>query len=190
MFPPIAKSSPSRPVLRILLPTLAAFAYWAAGGSARADLVLQGGDLRLVEEGGVIAPGNLSASGTAFAKDLLPGYPSTHTIPRLNDQLFGNSNSWIGDSAGTFAGVNFGATPVPVSSIAFGRDNHGGFTDRTLGVYTLQYTTVPNPDENTPAGSWITIGTLDYQFDDTDLAASFAARRGTIALQRIGGCAP
>ena len=164
MFPPIAKSSPSRPVLRILLPTLAAFAYWAAGGSARADLVLQGGDLRLVEEGGVIAPGNLSASGTAFAKDLLPGYPSTHTIPRLNDQLFGNSNSWIGDSAGTFAGVNFGATPVPVSSIAFGRDNHGGFTDRTLGVYTLQYTTVPNPDENTPAGSWITIGTLDYQF--------------------------
>ncbi len=31
--------------------------------------------------------------------------------------------------------------------------------------------------------------TLDYQFDDSEVAEPFARRLGTIALQRIGGCA-
>ncbi len=144
---------------RALLSTLALF---LTAGVLRAGVVLTGGGLTLVEEGGSIATGNLAATGTAFAKDLLPGFPA-HTIAHLNDQTFGNSNSWIGDSVGTFAGVSFGATPVPVYSIAFGRDNTGGFTDRTFGTYTLQYTTVANPSASTPDASWTTIGTLDYQ---------------------------
>lgn len=66
-----------RPLLRrSLVALLAAFLPL----SARAGLVLSGGGLALVEEGGSIAPGNLAASGTAFAKDLLPGYPGTHEI--------------------------------------------------------------------------------------------------------------
>jgi hypothetical protein len=137
-------------------------ACFALSASAHAGVVLSGGGLALVEEGGVIASGNLSATGTstAFAKDLLPGYPS-HQIPNLNDQLFGNAESWIGNTTGTFAGVSFGGTAVQVSSIAFGRDNNGVFTDRTLGTYTLQYTTAANPTNATTA--WTTIGTLNYQ---------------------------
>ena len=146
---------------RLSFPLLAAY---LAAGSVRAGVVLNGGGLTLVEEGGVIAPGNLAATGTAFARDVLLGFSNTHTISRLNNQIFGNSNSWIGQSSGTFAGISLGATPTTISSIAFGRDNTPfGFTDRTLGVYTLQYTTVPNPDASTT--SWITIGTLDYQSD-------------------------
>jgi parallel beta-helix repeat protein len=146
---------------QIFLPALSLLAACSfLSASVHAGVVLSGGGLTLVEEGGTIASGNLAASGTAFAKDLLPGFPA-HTISNLNDQLFGNGESWIGNSTGTFAGISLGATPVTISSIAFGRDNTiGGFTDRTLGLYTLQYTTQPNPTDATTA--WTTIGTLSY----------------------------
>ena len=142
-------------------------ACFALSASAHADVppgvVLSGGGLALVEEGGVIASGNLSALGTstAFAKDVLIGFSGTHDIAHLKDQNFGNGKSWIGNSTGTFAGVSFGGTAVRVSSFAFGRDNNGAFTDRTLGLYTLQFTTEANPTTATTA--WTTIGTLDYQ---------------------------
>jgi hypothetical protein len=81
----------------------------------------------------------------------------------LNDGLYGNEHSWINDIPAPFAGVSLGAS-ITVGYIAFGRDNTGVFTDRTLGLYTLQYTNVPNPSASTPEASWTTIGTLDYQF--------------------------
>ena len=122
--------------------------------------------LSRVEEGGTMDPtSNLaltSRSAVAFAKDLLPGYAPTHTIPNLNNGTSGNPSSWIGNSSNSFCGINLGAIPVPLSGIAFGRDNTGTFTDRTSGTYTIQYTTVPNPSASTPAASWITIGTLVY----------------------------
>lgn len=148
----------NRSPVRRALNLLAAWSFLST--AAHAQLVLSGGGLALVEEGGTLAPGNLAATGTAFAKDVLPGFAGTHEIAHLNDQLFGNGKSWIGNTSGTFAGVSFGATPVPISSIAFGRDNPGQFGDRTLGLYTLQYTTEPNPTDATTA--WTTIGTLDY----------------------------
>ncbi len=119
-----------------------------------------------VEEGGTMdAAGNLalaSKGAVAFAKDLLPGYAPTHTIPNLNNGTYGNSSSWIGNSLNSFCGINLGATPVTVGGLAFGRDNTGGFTDRTLGTYTVQYTTVPNPSAATPEGSWTTLASLVY----------------------------
>lgn len=122
--------------------------------------------LTRVEEGGTMdASANLalaSRGSVAFAKDLLPGYPDTHTIDRLNNGTYGNSSSWIGNSTNSFCGINLGATPVMVAGLAFGRDNTGGFTDRTDGTYTIQYTTVPNPSAATPDGSWTTINTLTY----------------------------
>ncbi len=124
-------------------------------------LVLNGGGLTLLEEGGTFGPGNLAPSGTAFAKDVLPGFPA-HTIAHLNDANFGNSNSWIANSARSFAGVSLGATPVRINEFAFGRDNQGVFSDRSLTRYTLQFTTVANPNAATPDASWTTIGTLDY----------------------------
>ena len=97
--------------------------------------------------------------GTAFAKDVILGgtLAPTHTIPNLNDGIYGNANSWIGDSEDSFAGIRF-ATPNTIAKIAFGRDNTGAFADRASGYYLVQYTREANPDGATPEASWFDIG--------------------------------
>ncbi len=112
------------------------------------------GQLELAEVGGTFADANFAAEsvgGVAFASDVLEGFAS-HQIPHLNDGIYGNSNSWIGNAVDPpFVGVAL-AAPATVASIAWGRDNGGEdqeFLDRHLGLYELQYTTVPNPDATT-----------------------------------------
>ena len=101
------------------------------------------------------------AGATAFAKDLVGNgaYAPTHTVAGLNDGIYGNPNSWIGNSAGSFAGIGF-PTLRQISRVAWGRDNTGTYFDRAEGTYTVQYTTVLNPNASTPAASWTTIGTI------------------------------
>lgn len=132
------------------------FSLTAFGG-----VVISGGGLALVEEGGGFAEGNVATNGTAFAKDEIGVGP--HTIAGVNDGSYGNSSSWIGGTPNSFVGIRFGAIPVPLYKVAFGRDNLGNFNDRAFGLYTLQYTTVADPDATTPDAAWMTIGTLDYQ---------------------------
>jgi hypothetical protein len=104
-----------------------------------------------------------------------------HRAVNLNDGLYGNANSWIpnfvgGDNA-PFGGIDFGRR-ILVRSFAWGRDNGnvagdccgGTLTDRALGVYVLQVTTMPNPGVNTPdacgpnpESGWVTVGTLNYK---------------------------
>lgn len=114
-----------------------------------------------IVEGGSATTSNLATRGIAFAKDLLPGFPADHTVPHLNDGIYGNPNSWIGNSTNSFAGISFGTRPIPINQIAFGRDNLGVHTTRAASHYTIQYTTAPNPGAGTPEGNWITIGTID-----------------------------
>ncbi|MCA9246764.1 MAG: NPCBM/NEW2 domain-containing protein, partial [Planctomycetales bacterium] len=138
----------------------------------------------LVQEGpvaanaGDAAPVNLATGRPAFALDVIAA--GTHSIAGANDGVYGNNSSWIsGGNTGTegaFIGVNLGASPVSdVQSIAFGRSNvlagdpcgGGVCTDRDTGVFTIQYTQVPNPgtalvttgDEST---GWVTIAAVDY----------------------------
>src|SRR5690349_19044297 len=72
--------------------------------SLHAGLVLSGGGLTLVEQGGTFAPDNLAAaSGGAIplgSSSLGPqiGVPF-HVIANVNDGLYGNGNSWIGGDA-------------------------------------------------------------------------------------------
>ncbi|MCF7673995.1 MAG: DUF5018 domain-containing protein [Akkermansiaceae bacterium] len=117
--------------------------------------------LTLVETGGGLMVPNYSTQpgATAFAKDLLGGGSyAVHQIAHVNDGVYGNSNSWIGnDSLNSFCGVSFGATAVSINIVAWGRDNTGGYGDRYSGTYTLEYTTEPNPNELT--ASWTLIGT-------------------------------
>jgi hypothetical protein len=87
----------------------------------------------------------------------------------VRDGIYGNSNSWIGDSLNSFVGIRFGAIGLPVGQIAFGRDNTGSFFDRAAGPYTIQYTMVPNPDAATPDALWLTIGTLTQGGNDAGL---------------------
>ena len=119
--------------------------------------------LQLEEVGGVGLATNYArqAGATAFAKDLLGNgqYAPTHTIPNLNNGSYGNGSSWIGNTANSFCGISFGATPVSLARVAWGRDNTGTYSDRTVGAYTLEYTAVANPGINTtvtgdPATGW------------------------------------
>lgn len=140
-------------------------------------ITLSGGGLTLVEEGpfGGTPPMNLARqTGAApFVIDSLAGYP-IHDFSHLNDGVYGNANSWIGNSGSPgYVGVRFGGQ-YPVSGIAFGRDNTGTYSDRTLGLYTLQYTRVAAPDTSTtftgnPDTGWATIGTMNYQSAGTGL---------------------
>jgi autotransporter-associated beta strand protein/T5SS/PEP-CTERM-associated repeat protein len=136
------------------------------------DVFLTNG-IELVEEGGVIAHGNLSSTGTAFAKDVIGVAP--HAIAGINNGSFGNASSWIGGSVDSFVGINLGGSKS-LDHIAFGRDNTGEFTDRSLGRYTLQYTTAANPNASTPDASWTTIGIMDYMSSAPGLFANPSER--------------
>ena len=113
--------------------------------------------------------GQLIADGTA-------GQHMTN----VNNGTYGNGSSWINGTfdvpspldtaspaggATSFIGIRFTNT-IAISSIAWGRDNTtGGSFDRWQTVYTLQVTTVANPDGGTTttgnaATGWVTIGTV------------------------------
>ena len=141
--------------------------------------IIPGGAATLVEQGGTFAPGNLagtSAGAVPFSSSELGaelGIPF-HRSVNINDEVYGNSNSWIGGDANPyprpFVGVALNS-PSTIESLAFGRSNltsgdpcaGGVCTDRTLGLYELQYTTEPGPAAATPDASWVSIATLDYQ---------------------------
>ena len=149
--------------VRILVPSAG-----LGGGTAIDEIEVYGiagtRTLRPIEEGGEFAEDNLATAGTAFAFDLLGdgSFAPTHTIENVNNGSYGNGSSWIGNSENSFVGINLGANPVTLASIAFGRDNTGGFSDRSVGTYTLQYTTTANPDETTADEQWMTIGEIVY----------------------------
>ena len=105
-----------------------------------------------------------------------------HLIRNVNDGLYGNSNSWISSlglsgEAGEqdeFIGLSFGKI-IPVSSIAWGRDNGntetdacgGTCKDRSIGIYTIQYTLIDNPDETTEETDdaktgWQNLASVEY----------------------------
>jgi hypothetical protein len=138
---------------------------FAAALPARAQLTLN-------QVGGAIGGGNYGTQGStsAFGFDEIgAGTIPIHKIPNIRDGVFGNGNSWIGDSPNSFVGLNFGATAVPVGQVAWGRDNTGNFFDRTAGTYTVHYTQVPSPGTalpvtGDPATGWATIGSVNYLF--------------------------
>ena len=113
-----------------------------------------------------------------------------HVTTALNDGRYGNSNSWIGGEGNSpaFGGIAFGGT-FNLTSFAFGRDNGnnvndlqangylGQLPDRSIGLYTLQFTAVASPSAGTPvtgssATGWETVGTLNYAADDDAVLGS------------------
>ncbi len=115
--------------------------------------------------------GNLStrSGATAFADSTLPNYPQ-HRVEYLNDGIYGNEHSWISNAKSSpAAGIDLGGM-CRVDAIAFGRNN-GGKTphkDRCDGIYTIQYTTEPNPRE-TDATQWRVLGTVQFDSRSTDV---------------------
>jgi hypothetical protein len=135
------------------------------------------GALILQETGGTFDTNNLATGtgATAFAKDV-SSFGGVHQISELNDGVFGNSNSWIGGSDPSFAGINLNGS-FSIQSVAWGRDNNNNppypapanppYGDRNRGIYTLQYTTVSSPNELTSdtgnaTTGWLTIDSITY----------------------------
>jgi len=138
----------------------------AGGAVTNGQLVLTGGGLSLVEEGGMIDLNNLAsptAKAVPFALDVVPGGPS---IDNLTDGVFGTSSVWLGNGAASGSGPFVGLTlpeATEIRSFAFGRDNAGSAVDRAQGVYRLEFTNVPSPSAATPDTAWLPIGTLEYR---------------------------
>lgn len=129
---------------------------------------------------GAIVPSNdalASQGAVAFTSSDLALGP--HVASSINDGFYGNSNSWIGANGdpNPFIGVRFDAA-TDVRSVAWGRDNGNDvegaqWMDRSLGVYTLQFTLVADPDASTvdtgdPSTGWQTIATFNYLSNSDD----------------------
>jgi hypothetical protein len=157
------------------LNVLAVEVHQTAPAPASTGIALNGGGLALAEEGPFSGPVPMNLTrapgATPLALNSLLGF-AIHSISNLTDGGYGYFNSWVGQSGSpAFAGVVFDGSHS-ISNIAFGRDNLGAYTDRTLGLYTLQYTTVASPGTGTPftgvpTTGWATIGTLDLQTNGT-----------------------
>ncbi len=158
------KSIPPNP-LKTSLPLLLAF-FWTATAHAQFTITeLNGGPFA----------DNLATLSTssAFGLDEIGGGSLTqHKIANILDGIYGNSNSWIGDSENSFIGISLGKDPVSIGQIAFGRDNTGMFSDRSAGLYTIQYTTEPNPDASTPETMWNLVGTINHPPGGTGFLSS------------------
>jgi len=134
---------------------------------------------------GSTTPDNVALArhgGQAFGSGQLFPEGVGQAIDNVIDGFSDNAHSWISGSemvptnvdlsAGPFIGVRFTST-IAISSIAWGRDNSiaaqvNGYPDRWQTVYTLQVTTVANPDAGTietgdPATGWVTLGTVKYE---------------------------
>lgn len=106
-----------------------------------------------------------SNGGVPFAENDPGQFPVPHVVSNLNDGFYGNSSSHINGVAGGTPGFFMGVmlpNPIQINTIAFGRNNTSEFLDRSVGSYTLQYTT-------TSGAAWIDIGGLVYT-DDGDNA--------------------
>jgi hypothetical protein len=143
----MSKSSASSLLLTLVVTSLAVKA------SAQFTLVETGGTFRTDAT-------NLASSGTAFSSGEIGVAP--HSTAGLNNGSYGNSSSWIGNGAGSSAGIllNSGST---LSSFAFGRDNTGVYGDRSAGAYTFYYTTQAGlTTGNALSATWISLGTVTY----------------------------
>jgi len=106
------------------------------------------------------APLNVASQtqgGIAFANQVHPA--PAHEIDHLNNALYGNSESWLGNAAGGpggYAGVKFD-DHYDIDYLAFGRDATGAFPGRSLGTYTFQFTRDdfdPNSLASVDAATW------------------------------------
>jgi PEP-CTERM motif len=153
-----------QPRLRLAAPILVLAPFVA---TVHADITLSAG-LIFAEQGGTIDVGNLGTAGTAFAKDLIGGTGvGPHVIANLNNGTFGNSSSWIGNSDPSYGGIGFGAAQS-IASFAFGRSNvttgdpcaGGVCTDRSEGMYLIEFTNDANPVANHATATWSSIGSM------------------------------
>jgi hypothetical protein len=107
-----------------------------------------------------------SSNATAIGSDELDY--GIHLISHINDGLYGNDNSWIGNSTISWVGVIF-TSPSDVGSFAFGRDNTGQLTDRsTNDPYLIEYTSSLVTSSSAAGATWTQIGSLDYSMAPPD----------------------
>lgn len=125
--------------------------------------------MRILEQGGSGAIAHnvaREAATTVFATDSIAGY-AYHVYGNVRDGVYGNVNSWIGNTDPGTVGYKFGGNRT-IWSVAWGRDNTNAVRDnRVLGIYKIQFTqlisagNVAAATENSATG-WATISTVTY----------------------------
>jgi hypothetical protein len=121
-----------------------------------------------------LAQGNFARAADAVAFGT-PPYPApAHTIPHLNDGLYGNDNSWLGNELGAtsgkvYAGVYFTGGTKQIDGIALGRDNLRQYEDRAAGAYLVEFTLEEfdfTDDAAADAASWAPVGLATAHLTD------------------------
>ena len=103
-----------------------------------------------------------SASGTANAFGSAQYNTTNHAIVNINDGLYGNAESWLPALSGSGSiGVRF-TQAADVTSFAWSRDNSSSpqYVDRSIGTYTVQFTTVASPGTATLSSDWTTVAAI------------------------------
>jgi len=85
---------------------------------------------------------NLAFSRPVVAKDVLPGF-AFHQIAHITDGIYGNPNSWIGNSADSWIKIDLGQ-PTVINRVTFGRDRLGILFDRDPGRFTVELALTDN----------------------------------------------
>jgi ligand-binding sensor domain-containing protein/signal transduction histidine kinase len=83
--------------------------------------------------------GLASAGGRATASGTLPGYV-IHQVGHVNDGLYGNGQSWIGDKEQAWVQIELPQVQR-ISQVVWGRDREGNFIDRLATDYVLEVST-------------------------------------------------
>jgi hypothetical protein len=129
--------------------TLVAFALTTPVASADVEIIELESAAGLGE---TLGQTNLALSGTAFAANQLTGWEAAKAVDGEYDR---NNSSWIASEDLSHIGVALDEAQT-IDRVAFSNP----FGNRAQGVYTVQTTTVANPDENTPAQEWQTQGVV------------------------------
>ena len=165
------------------LPTAVLAAALAAFGVTAAHA-----QLSYVSSGGTFSTEFVNVAAAANGAVAFAGseYGTPHFTANLNDGLYGNSNSWLAAPVGQVlsyedlfvsAGVIFSA-PATITSLAFGRDNTGGFTDRSSEEHRFFYSTDPIAGFNPLTATWNSLGVV---FPDTSFRKLYTLSGGPIA---------
>lgn len=120
--------------------------------------------LTLVQTGGTFRTDdtNLAFTATVVSEG---DYGGVHVAANVADGIYGNSNSWLGPANRNYGFIVLGfSSPVTIGSIAFGRDNTGVYSDRTFGVYEIQYSAnyIPGEAPFSSGFGWPPLQNLDY----------------------------
>jgi hypothetical protein len=79
----------------------------------------------------------------AIVSSTIPGASAIHKDSFINDGLYGNGRSWIGNTADAWLKIDLGSAQM-LNRVTFGRDRLGSYNDRDPGQFKLEFALTDN----------------------------------------------